>query len=224
MLFLLAQKAALQMRHMRIVNINVMKGSRSLLKKILLIDIVIVVYIILTSSIIDYRSEAKVTDIFIDSVIEWSEKQHGETRQVIERETKLSVEPDEELFSRLQGKILLQVESAGEAWWLNPDDKKRYFLGRPSDTWRIIQDKGIKIAGDELIQYLYFDKSFPSIMAGRFIINEEDLMEVYYVLPETLYGIKLSVAQEAWQAIKEQGLGISNEDIRKIQVGQIESK
>jgi len=197
-----------------------MKGSRSLLKKILLIDIVIVIYIILTSSIIDYRSEKRVTEIFIDSVLKWSEEQQGEARQVIERETRLSVEPDEELFLRLKGKILLQVESAGEAWWLNPDDEKRYFLGRPSDTWRIIQDKGIKIAGDELIQYLYFDKSFPSTTAGRFIINEDDLMEVYYVLPEKLYGIKLNAAQEAWQVIKDQGLGISNENIRKISVGQ----
>ncbi|MCK5211361.1 hypothetical protein KAJ89_01540 [Candidatus Parcubacteria bacterium] len=201
-----------------------MKGSRSLLKKILLIDIVIVVYVILTSSIIDYRSEAKVTDIFIDSVIEWSEKQHGETRQVIERETRLSVEPDEELFSRLKGKILLQVESAGEAWWLNPDDKKRYFLGRPSDTWRMIQSQGIKIVGDELIQYLYFDKSFPSVMAGRFIINEDDITDVYYVSPENLRGIKLKAAEEAWQAIKEQGLGISNEDIRKLKVAEIYDK
>jgi len=201
-----------------------MKGKWSLLKKILLIDIVIVIYIILTSSIIDYRSEVKVSGILVDSILKWSEEQNEETRQVIERETRLSAEPDEELFLRLKGKILLQVESAGEAWWLNPDDKKRYFLGRPSDTWRIIQDNGIKIAGDELIQYLYFDKSFPPVTAGRFIINEDDLMEVYYVIPQTLYGIKLNAALEASQVIKEQGLGISNENIRKISVGQLESK
>lgn len=201
-----------------------MKGGRSLLKKILLIDIVIVIYIILTSSIIDYRSETKVTKIFVDSVVKWSEEQHKELREVIEREISLSVEPDEELYSRLKGKILLQVESRGEAWWLNPDDKKRYFLGRPSDTWQMIQDKGTKIAGDELVQSLYFDKSFSSIMAGRFIINEDDIKDVYYVLPGDLRGIKLNSPQGAWQVIKEQGLGVSNEDIRKIQVGQIESK
>ncbi len=201
-----------------------MKGSRSLLKKILLIDIVIVIYIILTSSIIDYRSETKVAGIFVDSILKWSEEQHGEFEQVIERETKLSVKPDEELFLRLKGKILLQVESVGEAWWLNPDDKKRYFLGRPSDTWRTIQDKGIKITSDEMIKYLYFDKSFPLITAGRFIINEDDLTDVYYVLPKSLKGIKLDSTMEAWQVMKEQGLGISNENIRKLSVAQIYDK
>ncbi|MCK5061135.1 hypothetical protein KAR28_01135 [Candidatus Parcubacteria bacterium] len=201
-----------------------MKGSRSLLKKILLIDIVIVIYIILTSSIIDYRSETKVAGIFVDSILKWSEEQHGEFRQVIERETKLSVKPDEELFLRLKGEILLQVESVGEAWWLNPDDKKRYFLGRPGDTWRTIQNKGIKIASDELVQYLYFDKSFPLITAGRFVINEDDLTDVYYVLPKSLKGIKLNSAQEAWEVMKEQGMGISNENIRKLSVAQIYDK
>ena len=201
-----------------------MKGSRSLLKKILLIDIVIVIYIILTSSIIDYRSETKVAGIFVDSILKWSEEQHGEFEQVIERETKLSVKPDEELFLRLKGEILLQVESVGEAWWLNPDDKKRYFLGRPGDTWRTIQNKGIKIASDELVQYLYFDKSFPLITAGRFVINEDDLTDVYYVLPKSLKGIKLDSTMEAWQVMKEQGLGISNENIRKLSVAQIYDK
>ncbi|MCK5357927.1 MAG: hypothetical protein KAJ48_05985 [Elusimicrobiales bacterium] len=162
--------------------------------------------------------------IFVDSILKWSEEQHGEFEQVIERETKLSVKPDEELFLRLKGKILLQVESVGEAWWLNPDDKKRYFLGRPSDTWRTIQDKGIKITSDEMIKYLYFDKSFPLITAGRFVINEDDLTDVYYVLPKSLKGIKLNSAQEAWEVMKEHGLGISNENIRKLSVAQIYDK
>lgn len=40
-----------------------------------------------------------------------------------------------ELSNRLKGKILLQVESAGEAWYVNPDNEKRYYLGRPSDAF-----------------------------------------------------------------------------------------
>src|SRR6056297_1304036 len=32
----------------------------------------------------------------------------------------------------LSGKILLQVEKNGEAWYIKPSDKKRVFLGRPT--------------------------------------------------------------------------------------------
>ncbi len=34
-----------------------------------------------------------------------------------------------------QGKIFIQVEEKGEAWYINPEDNKRYFLGRPTDAF-----------------------------------------------------------------------------------------
>jgi len=39
----------------------------------------------------------------------------------------------------LRGRILLQVEGRGEAWYINPKDNKRYYLGRPTDAWRVMQ-------------------------------------------------------------------------------------
>lgn len=38
------------------------------------------------------------------------------------------------LPERLTGRILLQVESHGEAWYVNQTNLKRYYLGRPSDA------------------------------------------------------------------------------------------
>lgn len=50
-------------------------------------------------------------------------------------------------FSHAQsGVILLQVESAGEAWYVNPTDNKRYFLGRPADAFAVMRSLGIGIA------------------------------------------------------------------------------
>jgi len=40
---------------------------------------------------------------------------------------------------RLSGKILLQVESHGEAWYVNPLDLKRYYLGAPADAFNLIK-------------------------------------------------------------------------------------
>jgi hypothetical protein len=47
--------------------------------------------------------------------------------------------PIDDNFAKGQkGKILLQVEGNGEAWYVNPDDGKRYFLGRPAEALALL--------------------------------------------------------------------------------------
>lgn len=57
------------------------------------------------------------------------------------------------LAQSLKGKILLQVESHGEAWYLNPGDYKRYFLGRPSDALELMRYFGIGITDENLNKF-----------------------------------------------------------------------
>ena len=45
---------------------------------------------------------------------------------------------DKKFTDAQKGKILLQVEQNGEAWYVNPDDGKRYFLGRPADALSVL--------------------------------------------------------------------------------------
>lgn len=47
--------------------------------------------------------------------------------------------------SKHLGKIFLQVEKNGEAWYINPKDAKRYYLGRPSDAFSIMRELGLGI-------------------------------------------------------------------------------
>jgi len=44
------------------------------------------------------------------------------------------------------GKIFLDVERNGEAWYINPDDGKRYFLGRPADAFSVMRILGLGIS------------------------------------------------------------------------------
>ena len=44
------------------------------------------------------------------------------------------------------GKIYLQVESHGEAWYVNPVDGLRYYLGRPADAFNIMREFGLGIS------------------------------------------------------------------------------
>ena len=56
------------------------------------------------------------------------------------------------LINNLKGRILLQVENNGEAWYLNPNDNKRYFLGRPQSAFEIMRQLGIGITNANLNQ------------------------------------------------------------------------
>ncbi len=48
-----------------------------------------------------------------------------------------------------RGKIFLQIESRGEAWYVNPADGKRYFLGRPVDALAVMRNLGIGISNSD---------------------------------------------------------------------------
>jgi len=48
------------------------------------------------------------------------------------------------------GKILLDVEQNGEAYYIYPEDKKAYYLGRPADAFRIMRELGLGITNNDL--------------------------------------------------------------------------
>jgi len=56
----------------------------------------------------------------------------------------------EDLAANLSGKILLQVEDNGEAWYVYPGDLHRYYLGRPADAFDIMRDLGYGITNADL--------------------------------------------------------------------------
>ena len=68
-----------------------------------------------------------------------------------------------DITNRLSGRILLQVENSGEAWYVNPVNKNRYFLGRPSDAFRVMRELGT----------WYFGKNFNFLMGWLKNLSEE---------------------------------------------------
>ena len=48
-----------------------------------------------------------------------------------------------------KGKILLQVQEHGEAWYVNPTNGKRYFLGRPADAFSVMRTLGLGISNED---------------------------------------------------------------------------
>jgi len=54
------------------------------------------------------------------------------------------------LVNKLKGRILLQVESKGEAWYLNPDDGKRYYMKNGNDAFWIMKYLSLGISNANL--------------------------------------------------------------------------
>jgi hypothetical protein len=80
---------------------------------------------------------------------------------------------DENLQQRLSGYILLQVEQNGEAWYVYPNDLKRYYLGRPADAFDIMRQLGLGITDNDLTQITIDGDSMDVIVEDPVLEEQE---------------------------------------------------
>jgi hypothetical protein len=176
------------------------------------------------------------------------------------------------LANQLAGKILLQVEQNGEAWYVSPETNKRSFLGRPDDAFSIMREQGIGITNSDLdkipVSFDYFsgedssgdglpdafkvalglnvnstdsdgdgyddytellhgydplgpgrlnhDLNFAKAQAGRILLQVERNGEAWYVNPENHKRYFLGHPNDAFSIMRNLGLGISDENLAKI--------
>lgn len=125
------------------------------------------------------------------------------------------------LAESLSGRILLQVQSHGEAWYVDPVTKQRFYLGRAEDAYALMRAKGLGIRHAELTRYLA--GRFPARLSGRIVLDIEAHGEAYYILPATLRGLYLGTAADAYALMRRYGLGITNENLGMISIasGQV---
>lgn len=116
------------------------------------------------------------------------------------------------LPERVSGRILLQVESHGEAWYVNPTNLKRYYLGRPSDALGLMRQLSLGISEAE---FATWNQGAPAWARGRLFLRPESHGEAYYVDLNQRWHY-LGRPDDAWQLLRQQGLGITNSDLNKI--------
>lgn len=191
------------------------------LKRAVLITLTIIIYIILTSTIIDYQRERKVAEVLYGAVKDWrSDKEPlDQIALFIEREKALVAAVDEAAAARLAGRILLQVEENGEGWYVFPDDRKKYYLGRPQEALGVIRALGLGISAAELDGYLR--AKFPARLAGKILLDVDRAGEAYYINPADLKGYGLGRPADVLSIMKRFGSGITNAELRKIAVGEV---
>jgi len=53
------------------------------------------------------------------------------------------------LANKQKGKIFLQVEKNGEAWYVDPKDSRRHFLGSPANAFGLMRELGLGISEND---------------------------------------------------------------------------
>ncbi len=166
-------------------------------------------------SLNDYEEDQKIVDN--DKVDNIDQGQLLNIKNITSREKSLVSLVDSRLVNKLKGSILLQVENYGELWYLSPVDNLKYYAGSPLAIFNIMRLFGLGVSNDNFA--LFERNGVPDRLAGRILLRVEDNGEAYYVNPITMELHYLSRPHEAFEIFKELSLGISNINIRKIEVG-----
>lgn len=145
------------------------------------------------------------------------DKPAGEESGFIEVEKSLVGAVDAGLAARLSGRILLQVEENGEGWYIYPETQKKYYLGRPADAFNIMRELGLGATHE----FISTHEIYPNHVLGKILLDVEQNGEAYYINPVDKKAYYLGRPDDAFSIMRELGLGISNSDIRKIEVGEL---
>ncbi len=125
------------------------------------------------------------------------------------------------MSSSLKGRILLQVESKGEAWYVDPSSGNRVYLGRPADAFAVMRSYGLGISNADLAKIAApnekdKDLSFAKKLAGRIVIAVQANGEAYYINPLDFKKYYLGRPSDAFALMRSKGLGITNANLNKI--------
>lgn len=106
------------------------------------------------------------------------------------------------------GKILLDVSSHGEAWYVNPQTHMRASLGRPAEALERLKDRAVYVSFAN-ISRLSDDPAKPADDAGYakaeagLVLAPDDLIgAAWYVDPATGIRHRLATPSDAWEIMR----------------------
>lgn len=170
------------------------------------------------SSKIDYPNGDET--ITYDSNVHWA----GETGENLVSTPDSSVRS---LIERLEGWIMLAVDRAGEAYYIDPDTKARYYLKDGPTAYEFLRTFGLGITNSNLEQIPEAGSgrsvsSLAKSLAGRILLQVESVGEAWYVHPETYERHYMADGNEAYTIMRELSEGTMYDWIVDIPEGVVE--
>lgn len=130
----------------------------------------------------------------------------------------------ETIAERLSGRIVLQVEANGEAWYIDTNSNERYYLSRPSDAFNIMRELGLGITNADLARIPANGTSWDAPadvmrrVQGKILLQVERNGEAWYVYPVDKRRYYLGRPDDAFSIMRNLGLGITNADLYTIPI------
>jgi len=118
----------------------------------------------------------------------------------------------------LRGRILLQVEGHGEAWYVDTASGSKYYLGRPADAFKIMRSLALGISNSDFAAVYNNPYSWRNL-AGKILLKTQDSGKAYYFDPIKLQLYYLGRPADAFNVMRSLGLGITNSNLDKIATG-----
>lgn len=134
-----------------------------------------------------------------------------------------SVQAATPLAKRLAGRLVLQVESVGEMWYIDPKTLKAVFVGSLNDIDRLKTEYAITVSDRDLARITLrnqkiVDSTYSRKMAGRLLLQSSN-GKLWYVSPVDLRRYEVSSGIEGVRDLWRQAIGISQKNFA--QLGQV---
>ncbi|MDP3900686.1 MAG: Kazal-type serine protease inhibitor domain-containing protein [bacterium] len=198
-------------------------------------------------------------------------------QKVTDLEKKLVTKIDQALSNRLKGRILLQVEENGEAWYVDPNSENKFYMKDGQASYDIMRSLGLGITNQDLesipigiqdniytlkdsdgdkipdnlevaigtdpnkadsdddgfddktellagfkptgLNKFNFNQNLINRLHGRIVLQVESHGEAWYINPVDGQRYYLGDGNTAYNIMRFLSLGIKNDDLRKIEVG-----
>lgn len=118
----------------------------------------------------------------------------------------------------LAGRILLQVEANGEAWYVYPPSGQRYFLNRPHDAFAAMRTLSLGISNEDFTRV---QNDVPERLRGLILLKPEDDGRAYYVYPPDGSLHYLGRPADAFRIMRELSLGITDADLATVPIATV---
>lgn len=139
----------------------------------------------------------------------------------------------------LRGRILLQTESHGEAWYVRPETNKRYYLKDGASAYAALRLFGAGISNADIAKiavgieprisppngivggtgFLATSRTLTDRMKGHILLQVESHGEAWYVNPVDGKRYYMKDGEAAYQLMRFQSLGITNANLTSVVQG-----
>ncbi len=125
------------------------------------------------------------------------------------------------LTTRMKGRILLQVQEHGEAWYVDPVSAARYYLKDGPTAYEALRKFGLGVTEADYQTLQSPSSAIAKRLVGRIVLRVQAKGEAYYIHPDTRELHYLKDGPAAYSVMRFLSLGITNADLATIPAKEI---